>query len=88
MTVAFAAVLFYYGLMSNKTNRRIKNISLILLGFVLGALFCYGFMWWQVYRKFDTVWTCQVFTGALSIEEQKTCQDYRWQRDNGKLRYY
>lgn len=42
----------------------------------MGALLAYGFMWYQVYQKFNTVWTCQVFTGALSIEEQEMCAEY------------
>ena len=46
---------------------------LFLSGVVVGGLMIYGFMWWQVYQKFNNVWLCQVFTGELSIEEKEHC---------------
>ena len=57
-------------------KRAAKITSLLLIGFVVGIMFAYGFMWYQAYRKLDTVWTCQVFVGALSIEEQEMCDQY------------
>jgi len=75
--------------MKATTKHKIKQTSIIIAAFVAGAIFAYGFVWWQVYRKFDTVWTCQVFTGALSIEKQAYCDKYNADRENGvKPRYY
>lgn len=51
-----------------------KNLVIFLLGVFLGMFICYGYMWYQVYQKFDYVWTCQVFTGELSIEEKAKCK--------------
>lgn len=51
-----------------------KKLLIFIAGFIVGVFFCYGFMWWQVYQKFDRVWTCQVFTGELSIEEKAKCK--------------
>lgn len=49
------------------------KLLLFLAGVIVGALLCYGYMWYQVYQKFNDVWTCQVFTGKLSIEEAEHC---------------
>ncbi len=62
--------------MKATTKSRTKKILLFLAGVIVGAFLAYGFMWYQVYRKFETVWACQVFTGALSIEEQEMCAKY------------
>ena len=62
--------------MTTTTTSRIKKALLFLAGVIVGIFLAYGFMWYQVYQKFDTVWTCQVFTGALSIEKQEKCAEY------------
>ena len=43
-----------------------------LLAFVAGALVMYGFLWYQVYQRFDKAW-CQIYTGALSVEQSQHC---------------
>lgn len=70
----------------NKT--KLKTPLLLLAGVLIGALLSYGFMWYQVYGKFNTVWTCQVFTGALTIDEAKHCEQYKASKDSGALIYY
>lgn len=80
--------MLYIELMTTQTKRRLKLTALFAAGVVTGALICYGWMWWQVYRKFETVWMCQVFTGALSIEEQEYCKAYEADKADGGVRYY
>lgn len=57
--------------MDKKTQKR---LALVLIGFMLGVVTMYGYTWWQVYHRFNMVWTCQVFTGQLSIDEAKHCK--------------
>lgn len=52
---------------------RWKTPLVFLAGLIVGGFLVYGFMWWQVYQKFNNVWLCQVFTGELSIEEKQHC---------------
>ena len=51
-----------------------KGILIFIAGVIVGVFLCYGYMWYQVIEKFDRVWTCQVFTGELSIEEKAKCK--------------
>jgi len=51
-----------------------KRFIIFLTGFIVGALFLYGFLWYQVILKFDRVWTCQVFTGPITVEEKAKCK--------------
>lgn len=51
-----------------------KSLIIFIVGVIIGAFLCYGYLWYQVYQKFDRVWTCQVFTGELSIEEKAKCK--------------
>lgn len=62
--------------MTTTTKSRIKKALLFLAGVIVGAFLAYAFMWYQVYQKFNLVYTCQIFTGALSIEEQEMCAEY------------
>jgi len=74
--------------MKATTKSRIKKISTFIFAMLLGAFLCYAFMWYQVYGKFNAVWTCQIFTGQLSIEEDKYCKKYHEQKANNDLKYY
>lgn len=70
-------------------NKTTKQLLLVTAGFILGVTFAYGFMYWQLYRKFNTVWACQVFTGQLSIEEQAHCKQFKEIRQKGEHpKYY
>lgn len=52
---------------------RWRGLAIFLCGIVAGGLLAYGYMWYQVYQKFNDTWTCQIFTGKLSIEEAEHC---------------
>lgn len=59
---------------NSKVSKQMKGLILFLAGILVGAFLCYGYMWYQVFEKLDRVWTCQVFTGKLSIEEEQKCK--------------
>lgn len=65
--------------MHNVTTKKVLKIAARVASYIgmfgLGVLFCYGLMWYQVYQKFNWVWTCQVFVGELTIQEKAQCQD-------------
>lgn len=50
-----------------------KGILTFIAGFIIGALFLYGFLWYQVYEKIEEVW-CQIYTGELSVEQAEVCK--------------
>jgi hypothetical protein len=74
--------------MNATTKKRLKTISIFTTGVIIGAFICYAFMWYQVYGKLNAVWTCQIFVGQLSIEEDKFCAKYHEQKANNDLKYY
>lgn len=51
-----------------------KSFLILMAGIIVGALLCYGYLWYQVYENFNKMWTCQVFTGELSVDEKERCQ--------------
>ncbi len=63
-------------------RRPLKTTLIFILGFVLGGIVVYGYQWYQVYHKINTVFYCQVFTGKLSVEQAEHCEKYNNERTN------
>ena len=51
----------------------LKGVLLFIAGMIVGAFLLYGYLWYGVLQKFNDVWTCQVFTGKLSLEQSEHC---------------
>lgn len=50
-----------------------KGLLLFIAGFIIGAVFIYGYLWYQVYQKAEAVW-CQIYTGQMSVEMVEKCK--------------
>ena len=58
-------------------NKKLKKLLIFVAGLAVGSMITYGYLWLQVYQHFNNVWTCQVFTGQLSVHEAEHCKRYK-----------
>jgi len=65
-----------------------KHVLRVIIGTILAVILIYGLLYWQLFRKFETVWTCDIYVGDRTLVENAKCDSYHWLKSHNYFIIY